>query len=384
MNANTQQRPIYMDYHATTPMDPRVVEHMLYYMTQAFGNASSTDHFYGDEAEAAVSTASNHISALLDTVPRNIIFTSGATESINLALQGHCNARSTCQRIAVSPIEHKAVLDTCQALQMQGKATLTWLYVDQQGCIDLDHLKDLCKTGLDLICIMAANNEIGTIAPIEEIANIASQYNVAYFCDATQGAGKIPINFDTFGITYLAISAHKMYGPKGAGALIIQPDVNLAPLIYGGGHQRGMRSGTLNVPGIVGLGEACKLRYQEMDQDELAIQAKRDYLQRLLKAQIPHMIVNGDTNNRLAGNLHISIPDLNNSILIAHIRHRLAISTGSACTSGIEAPSHVLQAIHLPANLIEGALRISIGKFTTDTDIITAAQILTQVYATIA
>ncbi|GER89743.1 cysteine desulfurase IscS [Dictyobacter vulcani] len=383
MNANTQEKPIYMDYHATTPMDPRVVERMLYYMTQAYGNASSTDHVYGDEAEAAVATAARQVATLLGTAPRNIIFTSGATESINLALQGHCNARGTCQQIAVSPIEHKAVLDTCQALQEQGKATLTWLHVDQQGRIDLDYLREVCQTGIDLICIMAANNEIGTIAPIQEIANIAAQYNAAYFCDATQGAGKIPIDFDTIGITYLALSAHKMYGPKGTGALLIQSDANLVPLIHGGGHQRGMRSGTLNVPGIVGLGEACKLRYQEMDQDEPAIQAKRDHLQSLLQAHIPQLVINGDLKHRLAGNLHISIPGLDNSMLIARIRHQLAISTGSACTSGIEAPSHVLQAIHLPTDLIEGALRISIGKFTTDTDITTAAHLLTQTYKAI-
>ncbi|EFH84779.1 cysteine desulfurase family protein [Ktedonobacter racemifer] len=384
MNANTRPKPIYMDYHATTPMDPRVVERMLYYMTQAFGNASSTDHTYGDEAEAAVTAAARHIATLLDTAPRNIIFTSGATESINLALQGHCNARTPRQRIAVSPTEHKAVLDTCQALQQQGKAILTWLHVDQQGRIDLDHLKRVCQTGIDLICIMAANNEIGTVAPIQEIANIAAQYNAAYFCDATQGVGKIPIDFDAAGITYLALSAHKMYGPKGSGALIVQPGANLLPLIHGGGHQQGMRSGTLNVPGIVGLGEACKLRSQEMDQDEPVIQAKRDHLQNLLQAHIPQLVINGDLHHRLAGNLHISIPGLNNSILIAHLRHKLAISTGSACTSGIEAPSHVLQAIHLPSNLIEGALRISIGKFTTTADIINTAHILIQAQAAIA
>ncbi|GCE09259.1 cysteine desulfurase family protein [Dictyobacter aurantiacus] len=383
MNANTQKKPIYMDYHATTPMDPRVVERMLYYMTQAYGNASSTDHVYGDEAEAAVATAVRHVATLLGTVPRNIVFTSGATESINLALQGHCHARGIRQRIAVSPIEHKAVLDTCQALEQQEKATLTWLRVDQQGRIDLNYLKEVCQAGIDLICIMAANNEIGTIAPIQEIASIAAQYNAAYFCDATQAAGKIPIDFDATGITYMALSAHKMYGPKGSGALLVQSDANLVPLIHGGGHQRGMRSGTLNVPGIVGLGEACKLRDQEMDQDEAAIQVKRDRLQSLLQAEIPNIVINGNLNHRLAGNLHISIPDLDNSILIAHIRHQLAISTGSACTSGVEAPSHVLQAIHLPANLIGGALRISIGKFTTDDDITAAAQLLAQTYQTI-
>lgn len=373
---NNRPQPIYMDYHATTPMDPRVVECMLYYMTQAFGNAGSTDHSYGDEAEEAVTAASKHIAHLFGTVSRNVIFTSGATESINLALQGHCNARSMLQRIAVSPLEHKAVLDTCKFLQQQGKAELIWLHVNHQGQIDLNHLEQLCQQGIDLICIMAANNEIGTIFPLQAIASIATKYKVAYFCDATQGAGKIPIDLETWGISYLALSAHKMYGPKGSGALIIQSGANLSPLIHGGGHQRGMRSGTLNVPGIVGLGEACKLRQQEMDADEKSIQIKRDHLQTLLQAQIPKLIINGDPTARLAGNLHISIPNISNSIIVAHLRHQLAISTGSACSSGVEAPSHVLQAIHLQPEAIEGALRIGIGKFTTDQEVTDAAKIL--------
>jgi cysteine desulfurase len=223
---------------------------------------------------------------------------------------------------------------------------------------------------------MAANNEIGTIAPIQTIGQIAQTYNIPFLCDASQAVGKIPINFADWGITYLAISAHKLYGPKGAGALVIKKGHPLAPLLFGGGHQKGMRSGTLNVPGIVGLGEACHLRQLEMDDDESAIAAQRDRLQTLLQTQIPDLVVNGDTANRLAGNLHISFGDIPNSAVIARVRHLLAISTGAACSSGVETPSHVLRAISLPDNLIEGALRIGLGKFTTDAEVNQAADIL--------
>jgi cysteine desulfurase len=223
---------------------------------------------------------------------------------------------------------------------------------------------------------MAANNEIGNIYPIEEIGQIAQKYNIPFLCDASQAAGKIPINFKDWGITYLAISAHKLYGPKGVGALIVRKGYQLEPIIFGGGHQKGMRSGTLNVPGIVGLGEACRLRQLEMDIDEKAIAIERDRLQKLLQDLIPDLIVNGDVQSRLAGNLHISIPDIPNSAIIARIRHQLAISTGSACSSGVETPSHVLRAMNLPEDAIAGALRIGLGKFTTDWEIDEAANLL--------
>lgn len=223
---------------------------------------------------------------------------------------------------------------------------------------------------------MAANNEIGTIYPIQNIGQIAQTYRIPFLCDASQAVGKIPINFQDWGITYLAISAHKLYGSKGSGALVVRKKYPLEPILWGGGHQNGMRSGTLNVPGIVGLGEACRLRQLEMTEDETAIASSRDKLQTLLQDSIPGVVINGDTTNRLAGNLHISIPDIPNSAVIARIRSQLAISTGSACTSGVETPSHVLRAIRLSDNLIEGALRIGLGKFTTDTEISQAAVIL--------
>ncbi|MCG6134532.1 MAG: cysteine desulfurase [Nostoc sp. LLA-1] len=360
---------IYLDYHSTTPVDPRVAEKVMYYMTTAFGNANSVDHGYGDTAAKAVKQARQQIAELINASPKEIIFTSGATESINLAIQGHIAQQNTPAKIIVSPVEHKAVLDTCKALAKKGLAEIIWLKVNQQAQIDLEHLEKVCCEGASLLCVMAANNEVGTIYPIEKIGAIASSYNIPFLCDASQAVGKIPLNFQDWGITYLAISGHKLYAPKGVGALVVRKDHDLPAMIYGGGHEQGLRSGTLNVPGIAGLGEACRLRGLEMEADEKAIAQLRDTLQNLLQSNIPDLVVNGDLNNRLSGNLHISIPNIPNSAIIARIRHQLAISTGAACSSGVVAPSHVLQSLNLSENMIEGALRIGVGKFTTKAEI---------------
>ncbi|MFN9867544.1 MAG: cysteine desulfurase family protein [Pseudanabaena sp.] len=378
-------RPIYLDYHATTPVDPRVASVVMEYMQIEFGNASSIDHTYGDKADRAVKQAAKQVADLIGAVPREVIFTSGATESIKLVLQGLTPKSPSAHKlkIAVLPIEHKAVLDTCDALVKKGIAEMILLKVDRQGKLDLEHVETTCTQGIDLICVMAANNEIGTIYPMPEIGAIAQRYNAPFLCDATQAVGKIPINFRDWGITYLTLSGHKMYAPKGIGALILRKGYHLQPLIYGGGQQKGIRAGTLNVAGIAGLGEACRLRQQEMLADEQAIAAKRDRLQSLLLESIPDLTINGDRLNRLAGNLHISVPNIPNKAIITRIRDQLAIATGSACSSGVETASHVLQAINLPTNLIEGALRISIGKFTTDAEIDRAANILiTAVHST--
>ena len=267
------------------------------------------------------------------------------------------------------PIEHKAVLDTCRALEKRGWAELIYLQVDSRGRLDLEHLEQVCAEGLSLLCVMAANNEVGNIYPIQALGQVAQHCGIPFLCDSSQAVGKIPIQFEEWGITYLAISAHKLYGPKGVGALAVRRGYHLEPLMFGGGHQRGMRSGTLNVPGVVGLGEACRLRSLEMEDDELAIAAKRDYLQALLLEKIPNLVVNGDADHRLAGNLHISIPNVPNSAIVARIRHKLAVSTGSACSSGVEAPSYVLQALKLPEAIVSGALRLGLGKFTTAEEI---------------
>lgn len=373
------QKPIYLDYHATTPTDPRVARLMLHYMTEEFGNASSTDHEYGDRAEIAVKQAAKQVADLVGASPREIIWTSGATESINLVIQGSLLYNlDKPHRIALLPIEHKAVLDTCHALEKRGWAELVYLQVDSKGRLNLDHLKQVCMEDLSLLCVMAANNEIGNIYPIQAIGQIAQRYNIPFLCDGSQAVGKIPIQFEEWGITYLAVSAHKLYGSKGVGALVVRKGYLLEPLMFGGGHQKGMRSGTLNVPGIVGLGEACRLRSLEMEADERAIAARRDNLQTLLLEKILGLVVNGDASNRLAGSLHVSVPGVPNSAVIARVRHRLAISTGSACSSGVESPSRVLQALCLSEDIVGGALRIGLGKFTTDEEVNNAAEILSQ------
>jgi cysteine desulfurase len=368
---------IYLDYHSTTPVDLRVADRVYHYMTAEFGNASSIDHECGDRAEAAVTQATKHLSNLVGASPREIIWTSGATESINLAIQGSLPPNPVKPyRIALLPLEHKAILDTCQIYEQRGWAALIYLEVDSQGKPNLDRIEQVCAQGLSLLCVMAANNEIGTIYPIDQIGEIAQKYQIPLLCDASQAVGKIEIDFSNWGITFLAISGHKLYAPKGIGALVVRKGTRLQPQIFGGGHQLGLRSGTLNVPGIVGLGEACRLRQAEMVEDETAIATKRDRLQSLLSNAIPNLVINGDLEHRLAGNLHISIPGVPNSAIIARIRHQLAISTGSACSSGVEAPSHVLRALQLPEDLVTGALRIGIGKFTTDEEINRSAEIL--------
>ena len=367
----------YLDYHATTPIDRRVADRIYQTMMEDFGNASSIDHEWGDRSATAVKHAAQQVAELTGSSPREIIWTSGATESINLAIQGSLTPNpEKPYRIALLPIEHKAVLDTCKMYAKKGWAELIYLEVDSKGRLRLDYLEEVCTQGLSLLCIMAANNEIGNIYPIQAIGKIAQRHNIPFLCDASQAVGKIPICFEEWGITYLAISAHKLYGPQGVGALLVRKGCHLEPMIFGGGHQQGMRSGTLNIPGIVGLGEACRLRSIEIEDDEKAISMRRDRLQKLLSDRIPTLIVNGDIENRLAGNLHISVPSIPNSAVIARVRHQLAISTGSACSSGIEAPSHVLRAIELDKDAIEGALRIGIGKFTTDDEIDQAADIL--------
>ncbi|MBD2069788.1 cysteine desulfurase [Leptolyngbya sp. FACHB-671] len=377
MGKSLPQTQIYLDYHATTPVDPRVAQKVLQYMTEEFGNASSTDHEWGDRAETSVKQAAKQVADLIGASPREIVWTSGATESINLVIQGSLTSNPTKPyRIGLMPIEHKAVLDTCRALEKRGWAELVYLQVDSRGRLDLEYLEQICAEGLSLLCVMAANNEIGNIYPIQKIGQIAQHYSIPFLCDGSQAVGKIPIQFEEWGITYLAISAHKFYGPKGVGALAVRRGYHLEPLMFGGGHQRGMRSGTLNVPGIVGLGEACRLRSLEMEDDEREIGVKRDRLQTLLFEKNSNLVINGDIEHRLAGNLHLSMSGVPNSAVIARIRHQLAISTVSACSSGVEAPSHVLQALSLSEEQVEGALRIGLGKFTTDNEIDQAAEIL--------
>ena len=373
--SDCQQRPIYLDYHSTTPVDIRVAEKVLYYMTTAFGNPSSFTHCYSDEAENAVSLAREQIASLIGSSPKEVIFTSGATESINLAIFGCIKDCDTKHKIAVLPVEHKAVLDICRNLAKKNISETIYLKVDSKGILDLEDLEEKCKNGLSLICVMAANNEIGNIYPFDKIGEIAEKYNIPFLCDATQAVGQIDINFEKSKITYMALSAHKMYGPKGVGALVIRKGYSLNPLLCGGGQQRGLRPGTLNVSGIAGLGETCRLSQLEMHDDHIKIKNKRDMMQKMLKEFFPQMLINGDPHNKLAGNLNMSIPGLSNSALIEKIRNKLAISTGSACSSG-GAYSHVLMALNISEEIMEGTLRIGIGKYTSDEDIKIAVEII--------
>jgi cysteine desulfurase len=351
----------------------------MHHMTTAFGNASSADHAFGDEAQEAVDSARREVARLVGSSRRSVVFTSGATESLNLALQGLARTRRPTAgplRIALPRTEHKAVLDTCDTLARAGLAELIWLKVDELGHVRLEELDAACRSGVDVICVMAANNEIGTVAPMLEIGRIAAAHGTTVVCDATQAAGKIPMQRDAWNLTYVALSAHKFYGPKGVGALVLPPDTMIEPLLHGGGHERGLRSGTLNVPGIAGIGAAARLRIAEMDEDERRIAQLRDRLQGHLLSGLPELVVNGDVQNRLAGNLHVSIPDVPNTAVIARVREDLAISTGAACSSGAIAPSHVLQAIGLPESLVDGGLRFGLGKFTTEQDVDAAAELV--------
>ena len=379
MNRPMGSLPIYLDYHSTTPTDSRVANVALRYMVQDFGNASSVDHVFGAAAEHAVESAQQEVANLLGARQRDVVFTSGATESINLAIQGFVaaqRARSAPVRIGLTPIEHPAVLQTCEALCDRGAAALTYFRVDKHARLDLGDLEAQCRGGLDLVCVMGANNEVGTIYPLREIARLAHRHGAMFFTDATQAVGKTEIRFAEWEIEMLALSAHKIYGPKGIGALLVAPGVSLESVTYGGAHQRGRRAGTVNVPGVAALGEACRLRSQEMEADETRIGRQRDCLAALLRERFPEMVVNGDPTCRLAGNLHVAFPGVPNQAVVARLRSQLAVSTGSACSSGIEAPSHVLRAMGLPKEVLDGSLRLGLGKFTTDAEVEQAARLL--------
>ncbi len=377
----SEHRRIYLDHHATTPTDPRVAEVVLRHLTHAFGNAHSTDHVFGTEAEEAVERARAQVAHLVGSTARSVVFTSGATEALNLAIQGLVRERFAAgspAHVLVTPLEHRTVLETCEALRSEGLAVLEFLPVDGMGRLDLDAFEEACRRGAHLACVMAANNEIGNVYALRDVARIAAEQGVALICDATQAAGRIPLDTDQWGVTLLALSGHKMYGPKGVGALVVQPGLRLRPLFYGGGHERGLRPGTLDVPGIAGLGEAARLRQAEMATDEPAIGARRDRLWSRLHGGLPNLVLNGDPVHRLAGNLHVSIPGTPNTAVMARVGQRVALSTGSACSAGTLAPSHVLQALRLRDDRVDSALRFGIGKFTTDKEIDEAADLVVE------
>jgi cysteine desulfurase len=363
--------PIYLDNHATTPLDPRVLEAMLPYFTQKFGNAASRNHSFGWEAEKAVSEAREQIAQLIGATAKEIIFTSGATESDNLAIKGVAEMyRERGNHIITQATEHKAVLDTCKRLEKQG-FRVTYLPVKADGIIDLEDLKRAMDQQTILVSIMAANNEIGVLQPIAEIGRLCHEKNVLFHCDAVQAVGKIPVNVIADNIDLMSISAHKIYGPKGVGALYVRrrdPRVQIVAQIDGGGHERGMRSGTLNVPGIVGLGKACEICRQEMGEEAKRLTGLRDRLKNKLESELDYVHVNGSWEHRLPGNLNMSFLYVEGESLLMGIND-VAVSSGSACTSATLEPSYVLKALGLGDDVAHSSIRFGLGRFNTQAEV---------------
>lgn len=363
--------PVYLDHNATTPCDPRVVDAMLPFFTKQFGNAASSTHAYGWQAAEAVQVAREQVAELINAEPGEIIFTSGATESDNLAIKGVFSMYAgKGNHIITVATEHKAVIDTCRHLEKMG-ANITYLPVNQEGLIDLHELGSSIRHDTILIAIMYANNETGVIQPIKQIGAIAKEHNVIFFTDATQAAGKISIDVQRDDIDLLALSAHKFYGPKGCGAIYVRrkgPRVKLTPLIDGGGHEKGIRSGTLNVPGIVGLGKAASLAKAEMFSDTERILKLRDHLETSL-LQTGKAILNGSPTHRIPNTTNLSFQNTNSGVLMRSFSKDLAVSSGSACTSALMEPSYVLKAMGLSDELAYGSIRFSLGRFTTEEEI---------------
>jgi cysteine desulfurase len=363
--------PIYMDHNATTPCDTRVVDVMVPYFTNYYGNAASRSHSFGWQAEAGVDIAREQVAALIGADPKEIIFTSGATESDNLALKGVFEMyKSKGNHIITALTEHKAVLDTCSHIEKLG-AEITYLEVNSEGLISLNELESAIRPTTILIALMYANNEIGVIQPVRAISNIAKKHGIIFFTDATQAVGKIPVNVNDDGIDLMAFNAHKIYGPKGIGALYVRrknPRVKLSAQMDGGGHERGMRSGTLNVPGIVGFGKACELCMQEMENDSKRISTLRDKLENAL-LKLEQSYLNGSRENRLPQLCNISFRYVESETLMASINKDIAVSSGSACTSASLEPSYVLKALGLDDDLAHGSLRFGLGRNTSEEEI---------------
>ncbi len=363
--------PIYMDNHATTPVDPRVFEAMRPYLTNIFGNSASRNHSFGWEAEEATEKARKQVASLIGATSKEIVFTSGATESDNLALKGVAEMYAEKgNHIITAATEHKAILDTCKRLEKHG-TRVTYLPVQQNGLVDLDQLKAAITDKTVLISIMHANNEIGVLQPIREIGRIARERGVLLHTDGTQAVGKVPVNVLDDNIDLMSISAHKMYGPKGVGALYVRrrnPRVQLTAQMDGGGHERGMRSGTLNVPGIVGLGEACALAQAEMPAESKRMAFMRDKLKDRLMNSLDEVYINGTMEHRLPNNLNISFAYVEGESLLMGI-NEIAVSSGSACTSATLEPSYVLKALGAGDDLAHSSIRFGLGRFNTEEEV---------------
>jgi cysteine desulfurase len=360
-----------MDNHATTPMDPRVLEEMLPYFTQKFGNSASRNHSFGWEAEQGVEQARERIAKLVGSTAKEIIFTSGATESDNLALKGVAEMyKEKGNHIITAVTEHKAILDTCKRLEKYGYR-VTYLPVKGDGLVDLEDLKRAIDDKTILVSIMFANNEIGVIQPVEQIGAICRERGVLFHSDATQAVGKVPVDVNKMKIDLMSISAHKMYGPKGVGALYVRrknPRVQISAMIDGGGHERGMRSGTLAVPNIVGLGKACELCMQEMPEESKRLAALRDRLRSRIEKDLDEVYINGTMEHRLPGNLNMSFAYVEGESLLMGISD-IAVSSGSACTSATLEPSYVLKALGTGDDLAHSSIRFGLGRFNTEAEV---------------
>ena len=374
-NGNTAPKgvklPIYMDNHATSPVDPRVLEAMMPYFTGIFGNAASRNHSFGWEAEGAVEKAREQVAKLIGATAKEIIFTSGATESNNLALKGIAEMyRERGNHIITQVTEHKAVLDTCKRLEKSGYR-VTYLPVKADGLIDLEDLKRAFDEKTILVSIMFANNEIGVVQPVAEIGKLCRERGVLFHSDGVQAAGKIPVDVNSMNIDVLSLSGHKIYGPKGVGALYVRrrnPRVQISEQINGGGHERGMRSGTLNVPGIVGLGKACEIAGQEMATEGERLGKLRDKLKAKLEGSLDYIHVNGSMEHRLPNNLNISFVYVEGESLLMGIND-VAVSSGSACTSATLEPSYVLKALGLGDDVAHSSIRFGLGRFNTEAEV---------------
>src|SRR5271169_6449760 len=359
--------PIYMDNHATTPLDPRVLEAMMPFLTTVFGNAASRNHSFGWEAEAAVDKAREQVAKLIGATAKEIIFTSGATESNNLAIKGIAEMyKERGNHIITQVTEHKATLDTCKRLEKYGYR-VTYLPVKADGLIDIEDLKRAMDDKTILVTIMIANNEIGVLQPIAEIGKLCHEKGILFHTDAVQAVGKVPVNVISQNIDVLSRSGHKIYGPKGVGALYVRrrnPRVQLSAIIDGGGHERGMRSGTLNVTGIVGLGKACELCQQEMATESVRLAGLRDRLKKGLEAKLDEVFINGSLEHRLPNNLNMSFAYVEGESLLMGIND-IAVSSGSACTSATLEPSYVLKALGVGEDLAHTSIRFGLGRFTT-------------------
>jgi len=360
--------PVYLDYHATTPVDPRVLEAMLPYFTAVFGNPASASHAWGWKAQEAVESARKDVANLIGASAREVIFTSGATESNNMAIRGLAETAPAGRRhVVVSAIEHKSVLESAARLQTSGWR-VTIVDVGRDGLVDLDALAREIGDDTRLVSVMAANNEIGVVQPLAEIARLAHARGALVHADAAQAVGKIPIDVKALGVDLLSLTAHKMYGPKGSGALFIRKTTEVEPLIMGGGHERGLRSGTLNVPGIVGLGRACAIAAAEMADEAKRLCALRDHLLKGLIAGTDGVSVNGSLRDRLPNNLHVNFEGVDGESLLVGIGD-IAVSSGSACSSASATPSHVLRAICHGGPVPSATIRFGLGRWTTEDEI---------------